>query len=75
MSGRGILKYFRPITHKMYASEDKDPPQGNELPNAIYLGHIYRKLYHRHRDQLIATCNTDVTRVLKQAKCSFIKNC
>ena len=26
MSGHGILKYFRPIAHKMYAPEDKDPP-------------------------------------------------
>ena len=54
MSGRGILKYFRLITHKMYAPEDKDPPQGKELPN-----HIYRRLYRRHRDQLPAV--TDVT--------------
>ena len=42
----GILKYFRPITHKIYAPEDKDPPEGKELP--------YRRLYHRHRDQLPA---------------------
>ena len=34
MSGHGILKYFRPITHnKMYAPEDKDPPEEKELPN------------------------------------------
>ena len=33
MSGHRILKYFRPKTHKMYAPEDKDPPEGKELPN------------------------------------------
>ena len=33
MLGHGILKYFRPIAHKMYAPEDKDPPEGKELPN------------------------------------------
>ena len=58
MSGRGILKYFHPITHKMYTPEDKDPPQVKELPN--YLGHIQciSKVIppppHRHRDQLPA---------------------
>ena len=33
MSGHGILKYFRPITHKKDAPEDKDPPEGKKLPN------------------------------------------
>ena len=33
MSGHGILKYFRPITHKKDAPEDKDPPEGKELSN------------------------------------------
>ena len=28
----GMLKYFRPITHKN-APEDKDPPKGKELSN------------------------------------------
>ena len=28
-----MLKYFRPITHKKNAPEDKDPPQGKELSN------------------------------------------
>ena len=32
-SGHGILAHFRPITHKMYAPEDKDPPEGKELHN------------------------------------------
>ena len=36
-SGHGILKYFRPITHKMYTPEDKDPPEGKELPNLFGL--------------------------------------
>ena len=35
MSGHGILKYFCPITHKMYIPEDKDPPEGKELPNLL----------------------------------------
>ena len=26
-----MLKYFRPITHKKDAPEDKDPPEGKEL--------------------------------------------
>ena len=33
MSGHGMLKYFHPITHTMYAPEDKDPPEGKELSN------------------------------------------
>ena len=28
-----MLKYFRPITHKKDAPEDKDPPEGKKLPN------------------------------------------
>ena len=31
--GHGMLKYFRPITHKKDALEDKDPPEGKELSN------------------------------------------
>ena len=30
MSCHGILKYFRPITHKKDAPKDKDPPEGKE---------------------------------------------
>ena len=41
----------------------------------IYLGYIYWRLYHRHRDQLPAVLNANITRVLKQAKRSFTKNC
>ena len=33
MSGHGMLKYFRPITHKKDAPEDKDPPERKELSN------------------------------------------
>ena len=33
MSGHGMLKCFRPITHKKNAPEDKDPPEGKELSN------------------------------------------
>ena len=32
-SGHGMLKYFRPITHKKDAPKDKDPPEGRELSN------------------------------------------
>ena len=52
-----MLKYFRPITHKKDAPEDKDPPEGKELSNLSwpYLA-SYRKLYpHRHRYQLPAS--------------------
>ena len=31
--GHGMLKYFRPITHRKDAPEDKDPPEGKELSN------------------------------------------
>ena len=65
-----MLKYFRPITHKKDAPEDKDPPEGKELSNLSwpYLStvippssSIARYLY-----------NVDMTRrVLKQAKHSF----
>ena len=33
MSGHGMLKYFRPITHKKDTPENKDPPEGKELSN------------------------------------------
>ena len=36
MSGHGMLKYFRPITHKKDAPEDKDPPEGKELSNLCW---------------------------------------
>ena len=75
MSGHGILKYFRSITHKMYAPEDKDPPEGKDLSYPIYLGYIYQRLYHRHHGQLSAVLNANVIRVLKQAKRSFTKHC
>ena len=61
MSGHGILKYFHPITYKKDAPEDKDPSEGKELPNLfglIDLGHVYRRLYHRHHDQLPAVMLT-----------------
>ena len=40
MLGHEILKYFRLITHKMYAPEDKDPPEGKELPNLFGRSYI-----------------------------------
>ena len=72
MLGHGILKYFRPITHKKDTPEDKDPPEGKELCNLFgsYLSKaIPLSLWS------IASCNTDVTSVLKHAKCSLTKNC
>ena len=73
--GHGILKYFCPITHKMNTPEDKDPPEGKELPKLFGL-YIYIEGYRDcHRDQLPAVLNADITRVLKQVKRSFTKNC
>ena len=69
MSGHGILKHFCPITHKMYAPDDKDPPEGKELPN-VFGTYIYMEGY-TIVIMIIASCNTDVTRVLKQMKRSF----
>ena len=59
MSGHGMLKYFRPITHKKEAPEDKDPPEGKELSNLSwpYLSKVIPPA-HRHRYQLLATCIT-----------------
>ena len=72
MSEHGILKYFRPITHKKDAPEDKDPPEGKELPNLLgsYLSKVTPS-----SSWSIASFNADVTMVLKQAKPSFTKNC
>ena len=38
-----MLKYFRPITHKKDAPEDKDPPEGKELSNLSW-PYLYRNL-------------------------------
>ena len=57
MSGHGILMYFRLITHKKDTPEDKDPPEGKELPN---LSGPYIEGYtpQHHRDQLSAVTLT-----------------
>ena len=57
MSGHGMLKYFRPITHKKDAPEDKDPPEGKELSNLSW-PYLSKVIPHRHRYQLLATCIT-----------------
>ena len=61
MSGHGILKYFRPIK--------KDPPEDKELPNPS--GPLSKVI----PSSSIASCNAEVTKVLKQAKRSVTKNC
>ena len=67
-----MLKYFRPITHKKDAPEDKDLPEGKELSNLSW-PYLSKVIPHRHRDSSIASYlyNADITRVLKQVKRSF----
>ena len=48
-----MLKYFRPITHKKDAPEDKDPPEGKELSN-LSGPYLSKVIPHRHHDQLLA---------------------
>ena len=64
-----MLKYFRPITHRKDAPEDKDPLEGKELSNLSvpYLSKVTPP------SSSIASYlyNADVTMVLKQAKHSF----
>ena len=52
--------YFRPTTHKKDAPEDKDPPEGKELPNLTrpYLSKVIPPNHHDHRDQLPAATLT-----------------
>ena len=71
MSGHGMLKYFRPITHKKDAPEDKDPPEGKELSNLSWP--YLSKVIPPSSSLSIASYlyNADITRVLKQAKRSF----
>ena len=47
----GVLSSDYPC--KKDAPEDKDPPEGKKLP-----GHVYQRLYHRHRDQLLVVMLT-----------------
>ena len=58
-----MLKYFRPITHKKDAPEDKDPPEGKELSNLSwpYLSKVIppsSSLLINRGYQLLATCIT-----------------
>ena len=57
MSVHGMLKYFRPITHKKDAPEDKDPPEGKQLSNLSW-PYLSKVIPHHHRYQLLATCIT-----------------
>ena len=72
VSGHGILKYFCPITGKKDTPEDKDPPEEKELPipSGPYLSKVIPS-----PSSSIASCNTEITKVLKQTKWSFTKNC
>ena len=39
--------------HKKDAPEEKDPPEGKELPN-LFGSYFFGRLYHFHHDQLPA---------------------
>ena len=54
----------------MYAPEDKDPPEVKELPNLFGL-YILKVI--PSSSWSIASCNADVTKMLKQAKHSYTK--
>ena len=73
MSGHGMLKYFHPITYKKDAPEDKDPPEGKELSNLSWA--YLSKVIPSSSSLSIASYlyNADITRVLKQAKCFYLK--
>ena len=61
MLGHGILKFFCPILDK------KDPPEDKELSDPS--GPLSTVI----PSPSIASCNTEVTKVLKQAKWSVTK--
>ena len=65
-----MLKYFRPITHKKDAPEDKDPPEGKELSNLSW-PYLSAKVIPPSSSIASYLYNADITRVLKQAKRSF----
>ena len=50
-----MLKYFRPITHKKDAPEDKDPPEGKELSNLSW-PYLSKVISSSPGYQLLATC-------------------
>ena len=66
-----MLKYFRSITHKKDAPEDKDPPKRKELSNLSWP--YLSKVIPPSSSLLIASYlyNADITRGLKQAKHYF----
>ena len=63
------MKYFHPITGKKDTTEEKDPPKGKELTNPS--GPLSKVI----PSSLIVRCNTEVTKVPKQAKWSVTSNC
>ena len=66
----GVLSSGYPC--KKDAPEDKDLPKGKKLPNLS--GPCLSKVMPSSSSS-IASCNADVTSVLKQTKHSFTKNC
>ena len=67
-----MLKYFRPITHKKDAPEDKDPPEGKELSNLSWPPYSLKVIPPSSLLSIASYLyNADITRVLKQTKCSF----
>lgn len=68
MSGHGILKYFRPISNKKDPPKDKDRPEDKALPDPS--GPLSKIV----PSSSIASCNVEVTKVLKQAKQPVAKN-
>ena len=68
-----MLKYFRPITYRKDAPEDKDPPEGKELSNLSwpYLSKVIPPSSSLSIAIATRITLTDITRVLKQAKRSF----
>ena len=68
MSGHRILKYFCPGLNKKDECEDNDPPEDKELPDPC--GPLPKVVPSSSN----ASCNAEVTKVLKQEKCSVAKS-
>ena len=71
MLGNGIRILSSDYPCKKDVPKDKDPPEGKKLPNLC--GPCLLKVMPSS-SRSIASCNADVTTVLKQGKCCFTKN-